>query len=164
MTFDKPRLPRLAEAHELRRLKSATEQALKLAGLTEFEERTRVKKAVLSKYLTEEPEGEQPHFMPLDIILEVDRHNGAPIVTSALAGMLGFRLVPTAEVEAAEVGYNDVHAISKETADVVNLLFEFLMSGRRLDAATRKELLRELTEAKQVLYRLAQKIAGGGQG
>lgn len=148
-------LPRLADDAERRRLKSATEQAVKLCGGADFESRTRVKKAALSKYGgISEPD----NFIPLDIILELDRHNGAPLITSALARMLGFRLVPDNEAEEDSLRLADAQAIAKETGDVVNLLLSLLTSGERLDAGARQAILREVTEAHAALYRLASKV------
>lgn len=153
--IDDIKLPRLAEPAEITRLKSVTEQAIKLSGGTQFETRTRVRKSALSKYgSASEPDA----FLPLDVLLELDRHNGAPLVTSAVAGMLGYRLVPAEALEDAQLNLEDVQAIAKETGDVVNLLLGLLTSGKRLDAADRHRILREVTEAKATLYGLAAKI------
>lgn len=162
MSFDELKLPRLADPAELRRLKSATEQAVKLSGGSAFEAKTRVRKGALSKYGSPDREGETPHYIPLDVAVELDRHNGAPIVMSAAVGMLGYRLVPAGEIEAAELCYSDAQSIAKETSDVVNILLEVLASGNRLDAASRSTILREITEAKTALYKLSSKIHGGG--
>lgn len=159
LSLDDTRLiPRLSTDAERRRLKSVTEQGVKLSGGTEFEPHTRVKKSALSKYGSQ---SEPDNFIPLDVALELDRHNGAPIVTSALAGMLGFRLVPVESDEEADVQLADAQSIAKETGDVVNLLLTLLTSGRKMNAADRQDVLREVTEAKASLYRLATKLAGG---
>lgn len=147
-------IPRAASDAELRRLKSVTEQAVKLAGGGDFEPHTRVKKAALSKYGSR---SEPDHFIPLDVLVELDRHNGAPLIISTVAAMLGYRLVPAAEAEDAALAIEDAKLVAKETGDVVNLLLSLLTSGKRLDAADRQSLLREITEAKAVLYRLASK-------
>ena len=153
-------LPRLSSDNERRRLKAATETAVKMSGGLAFEPHTRVRKAVLSKYGgVSEPD----HFIPLDVILELDRHNGAPLITSALAAMLGFRLTPEAQSDEEEIGLADAQAIAKETGDVVNLLLSILTSKPRMDAADWRDVLREVTEAKAALFKLATKI-GGGQG
>ncbi|MBZ0161935.1 MAG: hypothetical protein K8H74_04410 [Notoacmeibacter sp.] len=151
-------IPRASTEAERRRLKSATEQAVKMAGGADFEPHTRVKKAALSKY---GGMAEPDHFIPLDVILELDRHNGAPVITGVLARMQGFELRPIAAQEEDELQLGDAQAIAKETGDVVNLLLGLLTSGKRLDAADRRDLMREVAEAKATLYRLAAKVGGG---
>lgn len=152
------KLPPLVEDGERLRLKAATEQAVKLTGGAEFELRSRVLKAALSKYGSR---SQSDHFIPLDVALELDRHNGAPLVTSVLAGMQGYRLVPAGEIEESELALADAQTIAKETGDVVNLLLTLLASGRKIDAADRRDVLREVAEAKACLYRLANKVSGG---
>lgn len=149
-------IPRLASDADRRALKSATDTALEQArGGSAFEPFTRVKKAALSKYASpSEPE----HFMPLDVALELDRRNGAPLLTATLAGMLGYRLVPAAQAEEDDLCLADAQAVAKETGDVVNLLLTLLASGKKLAAADRDMMLREVSEAKATLFRLAGKI------
>lgn len=154
-------LPRLAEDAELRRLKAATAEAVKLSGGSQFESRTRVRRAALSKYgarpgATTEPDA----YMPLDVALELDRYNGAPLIAATLAGMLGYRLVPEAQAEAEELQLSDAAAIAKETGDVVNALLAVLTAGKEISAADRQAILKEITEAKQALWRLTGKIGG----
>ncbi len=148
-------IPRESTDDERRRLKSITARAVKMAGGAEFEPHTRVKKAALSKY---GGRAEPDHFVPLDIILELDRHNGAPMITGVLARMQGFELRPIRAEEEDDLHLGDAQAIAKETGDVVNLLLGLLTSGKRLDATDRSDLLREVTEAKAVLYRLSAKL------
>lgn len=148
-------LPPLVTEEERRRLKGVADQAIKLTGGSQIEPRSRVKKAALSKYgSASEPDA----FIPIDVILEVDRHNAAPLITSTLAAMQGYRLVLAEEAEDAQLALADAQAVAKETGDVVNVLLSLLTSGRRMSAADRQEVLREIAEAKASLYRLASKI------
>ena len=152
-------IPRLATDAERRHLKAITRQAVQsVGGADAFVPATRIEAAALSKY------GGNAYpdaFMPADVMLELDRLAGAPLIVGALAGMLGYRLVPAGEDRAHELDIADAQAVAKETGDVVNLLLGILTSGRRLDAADRRSILKEVTEAKASLYRIVAKLAGG---
>jgi hypothetical protein len=154
-------VPRLATDAERRHIKTVTRHALDAVGGGEaFSPATRVEKAALSKYAGP---AYPDHFIPADVLLELDRLAGAPLLVSTLARMLGYRLVPAeGDAPQAKLDLSDAQSVAKETGDVVNLLLTLLSSGRDLDAADRREILREVTEAKAALYHLVVKLAGGG--
>lgn len=151
-------IPRLTTDAERRHLKGLTKAVLAgVNGGDAFAPSTRVEKAALSKYGSNSfPD----HFIPLDVAIELDRFADAPALIGAAAAMLGFRLVPAAEVAEAELCVADAQSVAKEAGDVVNLLLTLLANGKRLDAADRRDLLKEVTECKASLYRIS-KLAGG---
>lgn len=159
MSDDFRQIPRLATDAERRHLKAITQQALhSIGGGDAFEASTRVKQGALSKYGSNSfPD----HFIPVDVALELDRLAGAPNVIGAAARMLGYRLVPVDAAADNTFDLVDAQSVAKETGDVVNLLLALLSSGKNPDAADRKAVIKEVMEAKDSLYRVAMKIAGG---
>lgn len=152
-------IPRLATDAERRHLKAMTLQAVhSVGGGDAFEPATRVKQGALSKYGSNSfPE----HFIPLDVALELDRLSGSPVLIGACARMLGYRLVPAGSSADDDLSLADAQSVAKETGDVVNLLLTLLTKGKPLDAADRRAVLKEVSEAKDSLYKLLAKLAGG---
>lgn len=152
-------VPRLIDDSERRRLKSITFSQISAVGGGEaFEPSTRVKQAALSNYGNK---AVPDKFIPLDVAIELDRFAPAPLLIGTAAAMLGFRLEPIGPTASDVIGLADAQSVAKETGDVVNLLLTLLSSGKSLDEAGRRALVKEATEAIAPLYQLVAKLAGG---
>lgn len=161
MTAELRNVPRLIEDHELRALKTATfNQVRAVGGADMFAPSTRVLQPALSNYGNK---ALPDKVIPLDVAVELDRAAGSPLLIGAAAGMLGYELSPRSLPAPAALGMDDAREVAKETSDVVNVLLQFLASGASLDEALRRELLREIGEAKARLYQLALKIVAGNR-
>lgn len=153
------KMPRLSTEQERRQIKIRTHQSMEQAGGPEFfAPVTPVNKAQLSKYGSlSEPDC----FIRADVMLELDRQIGAPLMVGTLAAMLGYKLVPAeAEAQGEDVGFSDLSAIVGETGDVVKLLVEVLADGK-IDASERRQLAKEVTEALTAFMRLDGKVVAG---
>ncbi|MBZ9822316.1 hypothetical protein [Mesorhizobium sp. CA4] len=153
-------IPRLTTDAERRHLKGLTRTVLAgVNGGDAFSPVTRVEKAVLSKYGSISfPD----HFIPLDVAVELDRFADAPTLIGGAAAMLGYRLVPTGDADDAhQLTVADAQSVAKETSEVVTLLLTLLASGKKLDAADRQSVMKEVVEAKASLYRVVNKLSGG---
>ena len=136
-------------------LKAATRRSVDMAGGGEsFSHRTRVRATQLSKYgSTSEPET----FMPLDVAVEADLEAGVPIILSAMAELLGYKLVPVSAEPAGELGPNDALRIANEMGDVIRTITEAMADGH-VDAADRRTICREIDEAKAALRDVLNKV------
>ena len=151
------KLPRPSTEQERLELKAATRRALQLAGRANaFALVTRVEGPVLSKYASP---AEQTAFMPVDVVLDLEREAGSPVLTEILAAMQGFRLVPIGEGERQPVGYEDLARLNKESSDVVQSLANGLRDGD-LDPAERRGTRQEIAENIAALRLVDRKLAG----
>lgn len=151
------KLPRPSSETERMELKAGTRRALSLAGRANgFSLVTRVEPPVLSKYGSP---SEEASFMPVDVVLDLEREIGLPLITEMLAAMQGFRLVPLDPQRGAQVGVEDLADVARETGDVVQKLAGALPGG--IDAAETRELRKEIAEGVRALRRLDRKLGGG---
>lgn len=158
--MDGPRIPRLTTEDERNQIKARTQQLIRLAGGVEFfAPVTGVNKAALSKYGSP---SEPDSFIRADVIVELDRQIGAPMMVGMLAALLGYKLVPAEQDAPAGVGIGDIAETARETGEVVTQLATALADGA-LDPAERRGLRKEIAEATATLTRLDRKLAGGGQ-
>lgn len=151
------KLPRPTSEADRLDLKAATRQALDLARPSKFALITRVEVPALSNYSSP---SEMEKFMPVDVVVDLCRDIGSPILVEEMARLLGFKLVPLDPEEGGDVGYEDIADLSREGGDVVQTLANGLKDGR-LDPGERREARREIAENVAVLRRLDRKIAGG---
>ena len=119
-------------AVDRRQIKAATRRLSKLAGGAECAcHVTRVGAPTLSKYgLLDHHE----HFMPADIILDLEKDIGSPVVTAALAGLAGYRLVDAGGAApgrgAHELGLPCIAAILANASALAGELDRSLADGR----------------------------------
>ena len=119
-------------ADERRQIKAATRRLSKLAGGAESAcHVTRVGAPTLSKYGSLE---HTEHFMPADVILDMEKDIGSPVVTAALAGLAGYRLVDAGGAApgrgAHELGLPCVAAILATASARAGELNQSLADGR----------------------------------
>ncbi len=148
------KMPRPTTEDERGDLKAATRQALKLARPSKFALVTRVEASALSKY--GDPFRDDA-FIPIDVVADLERDIGAPLITEALAFAQGYRLVPIVPEKPQAVTMADVAEISKEGGDVVQKIAAALSDGQ-IDPVERREISSEIAENIAVLRRLDRKI------
>lgn len=154
------KLPRLTTEDERNQIKVRTGQLVRLAGGVEFfAPVTGVNKAQLSKYGSL---AETDCFIRADVIIELDRQLGAPMMVETLARMLGYGLVPLDETRREPVSPADVTAAQRETSEAVSATMQALEDGR-IDPSEKREVRREIAEGIASLHRLDRKVAGGGE-
>ncbi len=155
------KLPRKSTEAERLELKAATRRALDLAGKANaFALVTRVEAPALSKYGSP---SEPAAFMPIDVMLDLCRDVGAPVILDELAAILGYRLAPVDGGEAAHepVTMADIAAVSREGGDVVNKTLAALADGK-ICPVERTEIRQDVGENIAVLRALDRKLAGEG--
>lgn len=140
-------------------LKAAIRRAIEIAGgARSFAAVTRIKEGNLSKYGSPNEEHAET-FMPIDVAVEADLEAGSPIIVSAMAEMLGFKLVPINGVDenATVVTAADALNIANETGDVIRSITSALADGK-ICAADRKDITREVDEAVKALKIVLKKV------
>ncbi|MCD4511516.1 hypothetical protein LQT97_09725 [Brucella pseudogrignonensis] len=152
---------RTISEQEQRSLKSATDGAYALAGgISNILPFTRVGTSTLSKYASFNDE-HHDSFMPLDVVIEVERKAKSPTIIKQAAELLGYELVPMAARE--DGGDNhaltamDAHRVMSETMDVSQAVLTALEDGR-IDAGERKLIAKEAREAMRALEDLLRKV------
>jgi hypothetical protein len=142
--------------HDRARLKGATRRSVERAGGgTALAAHTRVEPPALSKYAA-------PHedaFVPIDVACDADMAAGAPVILSAMAATLGFRLVPIEGEPAPAIGPAMVGRLIRETGDVSAAVLEALADGR-ITPAERRAIAVEIDEALVAMFALRRAFEG----
>ncbi|NVP56064.1 hypothetical protein [Mycoplana rhizolycopersici] len=142
--------------HDRRDLKAATNRALRKVGAANFAPETRVREAQLSKYGSL---GDDENFMPLDVVADLERVLGDPMITAQLAALSGFRLVPDASgtrpLTMAQVG-----AVADTKGKLLSALIAALLDNH-VDPHERRELLPLVRNAIAQLQDLEKALIGG---
>lgn len=155
--METPKIPRLSSEEERRQIKVRTKQLVDLAGGGEFfAPVTGVDKAALSKYGgLAYPDS----FIRADVILELDRQIGAPMMVETLAKMLGYRLVPIDDDPGARIGVSDLTALHREGGELAGALSQALEDGD-VDSDERRNIRPLVARKIATLHRLDRKLAG----
>lgn len=152
---------RTISEQEQRSLKSATDGAYALAGgISNILPFTRVSTSTLSKYASFNDE-HHDSFMPIDVVIEVERKAKTPTIIKQAAELLGYELVPMAArdecIESHALTAMDAHRVMSETMDVSQAVLTALDDGR-IDAGERKLIAKEAREAIRALEGLLRKV------
>lgn len=144
-------------------LKAATRRSLDQAGGGDaFQHVTRVKANALSSYASANEE-KGSTFMPVDVAVECDLEANSPIIVSAMAAMLGYKLVPCDDGRAVtnreSVTARDALRIAREAADVVRAIDEATQDDH-IDARERRDINGEIDELVKVLQCVQRRIGG----
>lgn len=146
-------------------LKAVTRRGLDLAGGGGIAcHSTRVNEAQLSKYASNSEDNAKA-FVPIDIAVELDMLAGSPVITSHMADLLGYRLVPVApagdgagDTASDMLTLGDALDIANEASDVVRRITEALADGQ-VCAADRRGIAGEIDEAIRALKQALKKVA-----
>lgn len=153
---------RTISEQEQRSLKAATDGAYVLGGgiscILPF---TRVGVSTLSKYASFNDE-HHDSFMPIDVVVEVERRAKSPVIIRQLAALVGYELVPCKRYDesARAVTEADAHRVLKEAMDVAQAIIA-AREDNRIDAAERKIIDKELVEAIRALESVRRALASG---
>lgn len=152
---------RTISEQEQRSLKSATDGAYALAGgISNILPFTRVGTSTLSKYASFNDE-HHDSFMPIDVVIEVERKAQTPTIIRQAAALLGFELVAAKSVQGDElhapITEMDAHRVMSETMDVSRAVLAAL-EDNRVDAGERKLIAKEVREAMRALQDLLSKV------
>lgn len=142
-------------------LKAVSGRSLGLAGGGAIAcHSTRIGEGQLSKCASMNPDNEKA-FLPIDVAVELDMLAGSPIITSLMAELQGYRLVPAGSVESEPdvLDLGDALNVANESNDVVRAITEALAGGK-VCAADRQSVNREIEEAIRALRTVQSKIGG----
>lgn len=136
-------------------LKVVSRRAVKAAGGgAMLSDVSRVSEGQISKYCSTSPDCEDV-FLPIDVALEADLEAGSPIIVSAMAGMLGFRLVRADEADAARPAlpdHKDIMTLDAVFSQLKSVMAEAIDDGRvdegerRLIGGKGDQLMRDLRQ------------------
>lgn len=109
-------------------IKNAVRRALRQAGgcLRELAGMTRLSAAQLSRF----GDLNSDQWVPLDVALDLDSLAGEPVITRALAGLLGYDLVPSTVIVAQGRLVEHLAGLARESGDVMVGISEALADGR----------------------------------
>lgn len=151
---------RTISEEEIRSLKGATDSSYRLGGgVTNFPLMTRVNVSTLSKYASFNEENREA-LIPVDVAIEADRKAQSPVILSAMAHLLGYRLVTSESRERRAITQESGTLVSLEMMDVVRALYDAFQDGKR-DAADNKVIVKECDEAIRLLQQIRDSAAGG---
>jgi hypothetical protein len=147
---------------EVRSIKAATDAAYTLGGgVTAFPDLTRVNVSTLSKYASFNDDLTE-NVIPCDVAVEADRRAKSPVITSAMARALGYRLVADdAAPIAGPITEMDAHRVLSESMDLSKAILNALLDNR-IDALERKQIAREGREALRAIEHVLAKLEEGG--
>ncbi|WP_421581111.1 phage regulatory CII family protein [Shinella sp. M31] len=143
-------------------LKAATRRSLDQAGGGDaFQHVTRVKANALSSYASANDE-KADKFIPVDVAVECDIEANSPIIASAMAAMLGFKLVPLdgSDDHRQPVSARDALKIAREASEVVRAIDEATQDDV-IDASERKDINREIDDLIKALQCVQRRVGGG---
>lgn len=152
---------RTISEEDVRTLKGAADAAFKLGGgVSNFAHLTRVNGATLSKYASLNDEN-RDFLIPVDVAIEADRWAKSPIIVSAMARALGYRLVPDERAlpQPAELCERDAHTVLSEAMDVARETLSAVEDGHA-DALERKRIRKELLELVRAAETMLLKVRG----
>ncbi len=152
---------RTISEEETRSLKGATEASYTLGGGVRcFELLTRVNASSLSKYSSFNDEN-ATSLIPVDVAVEADRQAKSPVITAAMARLLGYRLVPDeADQVRGPVTEQDAHNVLRESMDVSRAILDALLD-KHVDSLERKRIAKEAREAIRAIEQVLIKIENG---
>jgi hypothetical protein len=153
--------PRQLKDSDYKYLKAAARRLIKSCGGVEAAAMaTRVNKSALSDYQNvDKPD----HFMPADVIADLEYDIGQPIMTSAMAKLCSHYMVPDG-TRPTELSFPEkLSRIAKETADIFEKGTASMADGV-ISEQEAEEILREVQDAHDVLQQargLLEQIIGG---
>lgn len=148
---------RISSDFERNALKSAARSALSLIGpAKQLVAVSRISEGYLSKCMNRDC----PDFLSVDVALEADRLAGAPVIVSAMADLLGFRLVP---VDGEASSAFDAAKGLDHVADAVAMaqsMREAAADGR-IDELERREISDRINGQIKALQDMLRAVNGG---
>jgi len=127
-------------------LKTVFRMLLKLAGGQEAAENfTRGKHQTLNRYGNQ---NEPDCHAPIDVIADLERVVGEPIVTKQLADMGGYLLVKKVEKAGTSDMLAHLSSVAKESGDVLTVLSGVVSGGADCEESLRK-IIKEAREGRE---------------
>lgn len=117
----------------------------------------RVGKTEMGRYTCDD-QFKGSHFMPVDVVLALEAHCGAPIVTEYLAAEAGAVLLRIPR-EVTGKWLAEITRLTDERADVVRAICEALDGDGAIDAREAGRAIKEIDEDMAVLASLRARLA-----
>lgn len=148
---------RISSDFERNALKSAARSALSLIGpAKQLVAVSRISEGHLSKCINRD----LPDFLPVDVALEADRLAGAPVIVSAMADLLGFRLVPLDGESASAFDAAKGLDIVADAVAMAQTMREAAADGR-IDELERREISDRINGQIKALQDTLRAVNGG---
>lgn len=149
---------------ELRSLKAATDGAYLLAGgISRVVDFTRVSTGTLSKYASFNDENRES-FIPVDVLIEVERRAKTPTITKEVAAILGYGLVPlsAAFFDGEPLSERDAHIVAKHLMALSQSIYDALADDGQVDALEKKIIFGKARKAAQAVEVIFQRLEAQG--
>ncbi|WCK12367.1 hypothetical protein G6L41_008795 [Agrobacterium tumefaciens] len=153
---DETETVRPTSQEERRDLKATVGRLLRQVGASNVAKESRVGEAHLSRYASPR----EKEFMPLDVLADVERMAGYPLVTEYMANLSGFDLVRN-ESEADAPDMEDVSRLADTKGKLLSALITSFLDGK-IDNHERRTLLPLLDDAIAQMQELRSGLIGGG--
>jgi hypothetical protein len=139
---------------ERKEIKTVCSRAIRQVGAANFVHDTRVSEGQLSKYgaLAD------VDYMPVDVLADLERVIGYPLVSEFLAGLAGYVLTPVDSVADAP-NLSDVGLLQETKGKLITMMIKALLDGH-LDPHEKREILPVLDNAIAQLQAFRRGIAG----
>lgn len=148
---------RASTPDERRALKAAVRRSCKIAGgAASVQHATRAGEVDLSRYASTE---HADRHCPIDVAIELDREAGSPVIVSAMAALLGYRLVAEDAKGAEPLSMRDVAQVTTEAAQLVSAVAEASGDGK-IDPHEVNNIDKEAEEAVAAIRQLQAKAKG----
>jgi len=135
-------------------LRTATRLLIeRVGGLRCAGEITGRSKTHLGRYQEEPPSGLPARFMPLDVLAELERFAGTPLVTAQLAELSRHVLLPLPPTRGHALLTAAIGKVAKEAGEVITRTGEALADGR-LSPREASQCLMEIDQAAGALMDL----------
>lgn len=95
----------------------------------------------------------EPQFMPVDVVADLETDIGDPIITRVLADLAGYSLVKKREGNNQKPFIQHLSEVTREQSDVVSALADALKDGE-VSPDEAQDILKEIEEAEQKLASL----------
>jgi len=139
-------------------LKAAVKRALKMGGgAASVQHMVGAEETRLSRYAS--PHDLDSHAKITDAI-EIDRQAGAPVILSAMASLLGYRLVAEEREADAKLSPRDIARVATETSQFIAVLAD-ASDDDVIDGNEQLLIDREAEEAVASIRRAQAKAKGG---
>lgn len=140
-------------------LKGAMLRSLTMAGGgAVVQHSTRINEKTLSKQASGSEDHEKT-FTGIDVAVEIDMLAGTPVITAMMAEMLGYQLVPIegGSHVADALAARDAIQLMTEAMDAVTVI-SAAVSDNHMDAAERRDVMRELEDLLKIARHLQQRV------
>lgn len=142
---------------ERRDLKATVGRMLRQVGASNVAKESRLGEAHLSRCTSPR----EKDFMPIDVVVDIERMAGYPLITEFMAKLSGYELIASGAVADAP-DMADVSRLADTKGKLLSMLISSFLDGK-IDNHERRTLLPILDDAIAQMQDLRAGLIGGGQ-